>query len=43
MLDLGYVLIAEIAQDDWYVDPAVVDVERVTKAVMDHLGISDAT
>jgi len=43
MLDLGYELIAEIAQDDWYVDPAAVDVERVTKAVMDHLGISNAT
>lgn len=40
MLDLGYELIAEIAQDDWYVDPAAVDVERVTKAVMDHLGVS---
>jgi hypothetical protein len=39
MLDLGYELIAEIAQDDWYVDPAAVDADRVTKSVMDHLGV----
>jgi hypothetical protein len=39
MDDLGYELIAEIEHDDWWVDPAAVDVERVTKTVMDHLGV----
>jgi hypothetical protein len=39
MADLGYELIAQIEHDDWWVDPAAVDVERVKRTVMDHLGI----
>jgi hypothetical protein len=39
MADLGYELIAQIDHDDWWVDPAAVDVKRVVKTVMDHLGI----
>jgi predicted SAM-dependent methyltransferase len=39
MADLGYELITQIQHDDWWVDPAAVDVKRVVKTVMDHLGI----
>jgi hypothetical protein len=39
MDELGYELIAEIEHDDWWVDPAAVDVERVKRTVMDHLGV----
>lgn len=35
----GYELVASIDQDDWWVDPAAVDVERVVRTVMDHLGV----
>ena len=37
MTDLGYELVAEIEQDDWWLDPAVVDVDRVEKAITDFL------
>ncbi len=37
MTDLGYELSVSIEHDDWWLDPAVVDVDRVEKTITDFL------